>query len=181
MVLPLEGSTGNAKTDVFFTHFEKEKQHDIRSFFSPQAGKTKRKRTEDEESPSISSETAATPAGIRVYLENSEEGNEESCSQTSKTPDRDFSPQLKRLRTPQPNRSPTSRFGGKRRSSAGGISAGRPASAVSLTSQPSEPDPASVWNCGACTYSNSSLLPYCEMCECPRSTSAVSSDDKDTV
>uniref|UniRef100_A0A3Q2VYK0 Zinc finger, RAN-binding domain containing 3 n=1 Tax=Haplochromis burtoni TaxID=8153 RepID=A0A3Q2VYK0_HAPBU len=125
MVLPLEGSTGNAKTDVFFTHFEKEKQHDIRSFFSPQAGKTKRKRTEDEESPSISSETAATPAGIRVYLENSEEGNEES--------------------------------------SAGGISAGRP------------PDPASVWNCGACTYSNSSLLPYCEMCECPRSTSAVSS------
>uniref|UniRef100_A0AAX7VX99 Zinc finger, RAN-binding domain containing 3 n=1 Tax=Astatotilapia calliptera TaxID=8154 RepID=A0AAX7VX99_ASTCA len=159
MALPLEGSTGNAKTDVFFTHFEKEKQHDIRSFFSPQAGKTKRKRTEDEESPSISSETAATP----------------SCSQTSKTPDRDFSPQLKRLRTPQPNRSPTSRFGGKRRSSAGGISAGRPANAVSLMSQPSEPDPASVWNCGACTYSNSSLLPYCEMCECPRSTSAVSS------
>ncbi|XP_076736472.1 DNA annealing helicase and endonuclease ZRANB3 isoform X2 [Maylandia zebra] len=176
MALPLEGSTGNAKTDVFFTHFEKEKQHDIRSFFSPQAGKTKRKRTEDEESPSISSETAATPAGIRVYLENSEEGNEESCSQTSKTPDRDFSPQLKRLRTPQPNRSPTSRFGGKRRSSAGGISAGRPANAVSLMSQPSEPDPASVWNCGACTYSNSSLLPYCEMCECPRSTSAVSSE-----
>uniref|UniRef100_A0AAX7VA61 Zinc finger, RAN-binding domain containing 3 n=1 Tax=Astatotilapia calliptera TaxID=8154 RepID=A0AAX7VA61_ASTCA len=128
MALPLEGSTGN---------FEKEKQHDIRSFFSPQAGKTKRKRTEDEESPSISSETAATPAG--------------------------------------PNRSPTSRFGGKRRSSAGGISAGRPANAVSLMSQPSEPDPASVWNCGACTYSNSSLLPYCEMCECPRSTSAVSS------
>uniref|UniRef100_A0A3P8REU9 Zinc finger, RAN-binding domain containing 3 n=1 Tax=Astatotilapia calliptera TaxID=8154 RepID=A0A3P8REU9_ASTCA len=163
MALPLEGSTGNAKTDVFFTHFEKEKQHDIRSFFSPQAGKTKRKRTEDEESPSISSETAATPAGVRVYLENSEEGNEESCSQTSKTPDRDFSPQLKRLRTPQPNRSPTSRFGGK------------PANAVSLMSQPSEPDPASVWNCGACTYSNSSLLPYCEMCECPRSTSAVSS------
>ncbi|XP_039462841.1 DNA annealing helicase and endonuclease ZRANB3 isoform X5 [Oreochromis aureus] len=170
MLLPLEGSAGNAKTDVFFTHFEKEKQHDIRSFFSPQAGKTKRKRTEDEESPSVSSETAAMPAGIRVYLENSEEGNEESCSQTAKTPDRDFSPQLKRLRTPQPNRSSTSRLGGKRRSSAGGISA------VSLMSQPSESDPASVWNCGACTYSNSSLLPYCEMCECPRSTSAVSSE-----
>uniref|UniRef100_I3K1Z2 Zinc finger, RAN-binding domain containing 3 n=1 Tax=Oreochromis niloticus TaxID=8128 RepID=I3K1Z2_ORENI len=170
MLLPLEGSAGNAKTDVFFTHFEKEKQHDIRSFFSPQAGKTKRKRTEDEESPSVSSETAAMPAGIRVYLENSEEGNEESCSQTAKTPDRDFSPQLKRLRTPQPNRSSTSRLGGKRRSSAGGISA------VSLMSQPSESDPASVWDCGACTYSNSSLLPYCEMCECPRSTSAVSSD-----
>uniref|UniRef100_A0A669DRW7 Zinc finger, RAN-binding domain containing 3 n=1 Tax=Oreochromis niloticus TaxID=8128 RepID=A0A669DRW7_ORENI len=170
MLLPLEGSAGNAKTDVFFTHFEKEKQHDIRSFFSPQAGKTKRKRTEDEESPSVSSETAAMPAGIRVYLENSEEGNEESCSQTAKTPDRDFSPQLKRLRTPQPNRSSTSRLGGKRRSSAGGISA------VSLMSQPSESDPASVWDCGACTYSNSSLLPYCEMCECPRSTSAVSSE-----
>ncbi|XP_015807934.3 DNA annealing helicase and endonuclease ZRANB3 [Nothobranchius furzeri] len=36
MVLPLEG---NSKEDVFFTHFEREKQHDIRSFFSPSASK----------------------------------------------------------------------------------------------------------------------------------------------
>ncbi|XP_061861162.1 DNA annealing helicase and endonuclease ZRANB3 isoform X2 [Colius striatus] len=27
-----------------------------------------------------------------------------------------------------------------------------------------------VWHCGICTYSNSELLPYCEMCNCPRST-----------
>ncbi|XP_030602785.1 DNA annealing helicase and endonuclease ZRANB3 isoform X2 [Archocentrus centrarchus] len=176
MVLPLEGSAENAQNDVFFTYFEKEKQHDIRSFFSPHAGKTKRKRTEDEESPSISSETAAMPAGSGAYLENSEERKEKSCSQTSSSPDQDFSPQLKRLRTPQPSPSPRSRFGGKRRSTAGGISSSSSGSMISLAAQLSEPDAASMWSCGACTYSNSSLLPYCEMCEFPRSSSAVSSD-----
>lgn len=25
-----------------------------------------------------------------------------------------------------------------------------------------------AWHCNLCTYSNSSLLPYCEMCESPR-------------
>uniref|UniRef100_A0A3Q0SW81 Zinc finger RANBP2-type containing 3 n=1 Tax=Amphilophus citrinellus TaxID=61819 RepID=A0A3Q0SW81_AMPCI len=175
MVLPLEGSVENAQNDVFFTYFEKEKQHDIRSFFSPHAGKMKRKRTEDEESPSISSETAAMPAGSGAYLENSEERKEKSCSQTSSSPDQDFSPQLKRLRTPQPSPSPRSRFGGKRRSTAGGISSSSSGSMISLAAQLSEPDAASMWSCGACTYSNSSLLPYCEMCEFPRSSSAVSS------
>lgn len=27
-----------------------------------------------------------------------------------------------------------------------------------------------VWHCGACTYKNNELLPYCEMCNCPRSS-----------
>uniref|UniRef100_A0A3B4ZJ10 Zinc finger RANBP2-type containing 3 n=1 Tax=Stegastes partitus TaxID=144197 RepID=A0A3B4ZJ10_9TELE len=162
MVLPLEGSSD--KDDVFFTHFEKDKQHDIRSFFSPSASqeekKKKRRRTEDEgTSPSMSSETPATPAGSGA-------DSERSCSRASVSPDQDFSPQLKRLRVPQTSPSPGSQFGGRRRSSLASLMAPR---------KLSEPDPGPVWSCGACTYSNSGLLPYCEMCEFPRSSSASAS------
>ncbi|XP_022062127.2 DNA annealing helicase and endonuclease ZRANB3 [Acanthochromis polyacanthus] len=178
MVLPLEGNSRDAKDDVFFTHFEKDRQHDIRSFFSPSASKEKkRKRTEDEEtSPSVSSETSATPAGSRANSE--QEKNEQSYSQTSATPDQDFSPQLKRLRTPLSSPSPRSRFRGKRRSTAGSVSSSSPGALASLMAprKLSEPDPGLTWSCGACTYSNSSLLPYCEMCEFPRSSSAARSE-----
>uniref|UniRef100_A0A671YZ75 Zinc finger RANBP2-type containing 3 n=1 Tax=Sparus aurata TaxID=8175 RepID=A0A671YZ75_SPAAU len=163
MVLPLEGNEGSVKDDVFFSHFEKEKQHDIRSFFSPGASKEKkRRRIEDEEtSPSVSSEAIATPSGSV----NSEKREEKP------SPDLDFSPQLKRLRTPQPSPSPRSRFGGKRRSTAGGVGSGSPGALVSFMAprKLSEPNPSTeTWSCGACTYSNSGLLPYCEMCEFPR-------------
>ncbi|XP_039997891.1 DNA annealing helicase and endonuclease ZRANB3 isoform X2 [Xiphias gladius] len=181
MVLPLEGNTGNEKDGVFFTHFEKEKQHDIRSFFSPSASsEKKRKRTKDEEtSPSISSETAAVLAGNGTNSEKREENKEKSSSQTSATPDQDFSPQLKRLRTQQPSPSPRSRFRGKRRSMTGGIGPGSPDTVISFMAprKLSELDHSiETWNCGACTYSNSSLLPYCEMCEFPHSSSADMSE-----
>ncbi|KAM6958317.1 DNA annealing helicase and endonuclease ZRANB3 isoform 1-T1 [Tautogolabrus adspersus] len=173
-VLPLEGNSGNVKEDLFFTHFEKEKQHDIRVFFSPSASKEKkRKRTEEEEeetSPSVPSETSFTGSNP----ERGQEKKEKLCSQTQETADVDFSPQVKRLRTPQPSPSPRSRFAGKRRS----IGSSSP-SAVSLMAprKLSKPDrPTEPWSCGACTYSNSSLLPYCEMCEFPRSPSAVMSE-----
>uniref|UniRef100_A0A4W6FEL0 Zinc finger RANBP2-type containing 3 n=1 Tax=Lates calcarifer TaxID=8187 RepID=A0A4W6FEL0_LATCA len=179
MVLPLEGNMGS-ENDVFFTHFEKEKQHDIRSFFSPSASKEKkRKRTEDEEtSPSISSETTTVAAGSGANSEKSEEKEIKSFLQTPATHDQDFSPQLKRLRTPQPSPSPRSRFGGKRRSATGAVSSGSPGALMSFMAprKLSEPEPSmQTWNCGACTYSNSSLLPYCEMCEFPRSSSAAMS------
>ncbi|XP_033471700.1 DNA annealing helicase and endonuclease ZRANB3 isoform X2 [Epinephelus lanceolatus] len=183
MVLPLEGNAENVKDDMFFSHFEKDKQHDIRSFFSPSASKDKkRKRTEDEEtSPSMSSETAAAPSGSGASSEKGEEKKEKCRSQTAVAHDQDFSPQLKRLRTPQPSPSPRSRHDGKRRSMAGGMGSGSPGALVSFMAprKLSEPDPPNEkWSCGACTYSNSSLLPYCEMCEFPRSSSSVQSDQR---
>ncbi|XP_029307154.1 LOW QUALITY PROTEIN: DNA annealing helicase and endonuclease ZRANB3 [Cottoperca gobio] len=155
----LQGNTGDAKDDVFFTHFEKDKQHDIRSFFSPGGSKEKkRKRTGDEDtSQSISSETDSTP----TILEEKEE-----TSQTAATPDHDFSPQLKRLRTPQPGS-----CGGKRRSTAGGNVSLMAPRRLSAPNPPTE-----KWSCGACTYSNSSLMPYCEMCEVPHSSLDVRSE-----
>uniref|UniRef100_A0A1A7WV27 Zinc finger, RAN-binding domain containing 3 n=1 Tax=Iconisemion striatum TaxID=60296 RepID=A0A1A7WV27_9TELE len=143
-VLPLEG---NSKEDVFFTHFEKEKQHDIRSFFSPGASKEKkRKRAEGEEtSPFICLETSVQQAGEKYQ------------DQSPTTPDRDFSPQLKKLRTPK------SRSAGNQSS---------PRSLFSLSAPRTSSKPGGPWSCEACTYSNSSLLPYCEMCEGPRSSSS---------
>ncbi|XP_028286198.1 DNA annealing helicase and endonuclease ZRANB3 [Parambassis ranga] len=158
MPSPLERSAG--KDDLFFTHFQKDKQHDIRSFFSPPASKEKkRKRTEVVETPpSISLETT----------ENKEERREPSPD----TPDLDFSPQLKRLRTPQPGPSPVSSLGKARRSTTGRLSSSFP---LMTPRKLSEPDPGLMWSCGSCTYSNSGLLPYCEMCEFPRSSSSSSS------
>ncbi|XP_037552641.1 DNA annealing helicase and endonuclease ZRANB3 [Nematolebias whitei] len=174
MVLPLEANPGTVgDDDMFFTHFEKEKQHDIRSFFSPSASKekTKRRRTDDEEtSPSICSEMAAEQAGSGEKSEVKD--RETSCSQEPVTPEQDFSPQLKRLRTPKSSQSCRSRLGGMHRSTKTGIG-----SASIVTSQKfPEPDPEVMWNCEACTYTNSDLLPFCEMCECPRSSSLVRSE-----
>ncbi|KAK9524045.1 hypothetical protein VZT92_017912 [Zoarces viviparus] len=158
MVLPVEGNTADAKDDLFFTHFEKEKQHDIRSFFSPGGSKErKRKRREDEvTSPSVSSESGTNS-------EKREDKGEESWSQTSLSPDQDFSSQGKRLCTPRPGQGPASRRGGP-----------VPSMAPRRLSEPRPP--AEKWSCGACTYSNSSLLPYCEMCEFPLSPSGVRSE-----
>ncbi|XP_062270412.1 DNA annealing helicase and endonuclease ZRANB3 isoform X2 [Scomber scombrus] len=178
MVLPLEGNSGSAKDDLFFTHFEKEKQHDIRSFFSPGASqeeKKKRKRMEDEEtSPSFSLETSAASVGSGADSEKREENKEKSS-----TPDQDFSPLMKKLRTPQaglsPSPSPRSRIGGKRKSTAGKSSL-LSSMAPRKLSEPNNPPPAEMWSCGACTYSNSSLLPYCEVCDFPRSSSGITSE-----
>uniref|UniRef100_A0A667X7Q3 Zinc finger, RAN-binding domain containing 3 n=1 Tax=Myripristis murdjan TaxID=586833 RepID=A0A667X7Q3_9TELE len=139
MHLPLEGNI--LEFASVFLQFERDKQHDIRSFFSPSGSKEKkRKRSEDEEiSPSVLPEDEKA----------------KSCSQTSTTLDEDFSPQAKRLRTPPVRPSPKSRLLGKRRSAA--LSEDVP--------------PKATWSCGACTYSNNGLLPYCEMCESPRPSS----------
>ncbi|XP_059183821.1 DNA annealing helicase and endonuclease ZRANB3 [Centropristis striata] len=164
-LLPPDGKTGNVREDVFFTHFEQDKQHDIRSFFSPGSSKEKkRKRAGDgETSPSVSSEMFAAPTGRGVNFEEPEEEKEK---------DTDFSPQLKRLRTPQPSPSPRSRLVRSQRRSVGS-----PAVSLMAPRKLTEPEPPSeAWSCGACTYSNSSLLPYCEMCEFPRSSPAVQSE-----
>uniref|UniRef100_A0A8C2WPJ1 Zinc finger, RAN-binding domain containing 3 n=1 Tax=Cyclopterus lumpus TaxID=8103 RepID=A0A8C2WPJ1_CYCLU len=119
------------------SQFEKEKQHDIRSFFSPGGSakekEKKRKRREDgESSPSISLESGSgTNAELR------EEKGE--------------------------------------RSAAAAVGSGAPGPSMAPRRLSDSRPPAEKWGCGSCTYSNSSLLPYCEMCEFPRSPSAVHS------
>ncbi|KAM9836018.1 DNA annealing helicase and endonuclease ZRANB3 [Aulostomus maculatus] len=153
MVLPLEGNTADQEDQVFFSHFEKEKQHDIRNFLSPRVNKDKKRRWTEDEDPSTSSEMSTAPDCIT--------GKEDE----KKSSDMDFSPPLKRLRTPQASLSRRSGSRGKRRSGA-----------LVMTQRTLSTPPMDTWTCGACTYANSSLLPYCEMCESPRSASCATSE-----
>lgn len=144
------------------SQFEKEKQHDIRSFFSPGGKEKKRKRREDEESsPFISSGSGSGTTA---------ESGERPGAQTPLSPDHDFSPQLKRLRTPQLGRGVR-----RRRSAAAAAGSASPVPSMAPRRLTEPRPPAEKWGCGSCTYSNSSLLPYCEMCEFPRSPAAVHS------
>ncbi|XP_071002551.1 DNA annealing helicase and endonuclease ZRANB3-like, partial [Oncorhynchus clarkii lewisi] len=183
--------------------FEKDKQHDIRSFFSPDAGKEKkRKRTEGE--VCLSPVTPSEKEGS-IDVENSESDKKKNYN--SQDPpdlqDLDFSPLVKRLRlptstlTPSATHSPRSRLGGKRRSLHGGRdTSSSPLSSLftprrlsekgtpkpRLRPRPGPPDQGKgdQWSCGACTYSNNILLLYCEVCESPLHRPSTAPDIQST-
>ncbi|XP_055771259.1 DNA annealing helicase and endonuclease ZRANB3-like isoform X2 [Salvelinus fontinalis] len=189
----------NDKDPVFFNHFEKDKQHDIRSFFSPDAGKEKkRKRTEGE--VCLSPVTPSEKEGS-IDVENPENDKEKifNSQDPPDLQDLDFSPQVKRLRLPTPSatHSPRSRLGGKRRSLHGGRdTSSRPLASLftprrlsdkgtpkpRLSPRPGPPDQGKgdEWSCGACTYSNSILLLYCELCESPLHRPSTAPDTQST-
>lgn len=133
-----------------------------------------------DEKTSLSTSTEGSSVPLDYGENSKDEGlkDEQSHSQTSTPPDQDFSPQVKRLRTPQPSLSRSPRLGGKQRSLSQGVGSSSSSTPESLMAprklSRSDPSP-EAWSCGACTYSNSSLLPYCEMCEYPRSSSALKS------
>ncbi|KAM5153305.1 DNA annealing helicase and endonuclease ZRANB3 isoform 1-T2 [Mantella aurantiaca] len=167
------------KDQILFTHFEKEKQHDIRNFFSPKsASEKKRKRTEED------------PETTELHEEHEEESTmQETSNVSAEIPassnevidvdalfiDEDFEQQTKRLRptgAQTPKSTPKTSRDRKRKSWSGnpstlfslpkarGLSEG-----IILTPPLSEKH----WNCQSCTYTNNALLPYCEICESPRS------------
>lgn len=129
-----------------------------------------------DEKASLSTSTESSSVSLD-YSENSKDQrpkDEQSYSQTSTPPDQDFSPQVKRLRTPQPSLSGSPRLGGKRRGVGSSTSSTPESWMAPRKLSRSDPSP-ETWSCGACTYSNSSLLPYCEMCEHPPSSSPLKS------
>ncbi|MCJ8747519.1 hypothetical protein PDJAM_G00154380 [Pangasius djambal] len=151
---PSDSITGDAE-DLFFSHFERDKQHDIRNFFSPVSDK-KRKRTDDSSitsSPHTPSQdqqgTSQSPCSHSPDLANQEE---------------DFCPQVKRLK----QATPLSRRGGKR-SPVMPLGAPRRLSTGLQTPRHSQ-----KWSCPLCTFSNSGLLLRCEICETQRAQRARS-------
>ncbi|XP_043360972.1 DNA annealing helicase and endonuclease ZRANB3 isoform X1 [Dermochelys coriacea] len=166
------------KNEVLFTHFEKEKQQDIRAFFSPKPSEKKRKIDSWDKSLNFTlGDSKVTPGKDR------EEGSRhldarEIIDVDAICYENGCEPEAKRPRAiSTPTQSSSSEK--KRKILAGktntlftketdhGLSGG------ALSNSRKKSPLAKVWCCSLCTYTNNSLLPYCEICECPRG-----SDDK---
>ncbi|KAM9305114.1 DNA annealing helicase and endonuclease ZRANB3 [Gastrophryne carolinensis] len=173
----------DTKDQLFFTHFEKEKQHDIRSFFSPKSAADK-KRKRPEEGPDFKEPQGEQANNDHAVVEVFEVGSEATADSSevidvdTLIPDFDFEQQAKRFRptgTQTPKSTPTNTRAGKRKSWSGKASAlfsSPKTRAISEGDNHTPPRPhlsEKHWNCAACTYTNNSLLPYCEICESPRS------------
>ncbi|XP_063068572.1 DNA annealing helicase and endonuclease ZRANB3 [Engraulis encrasicolus] len=174
------------KDEVFFSHFEKDKQHDIRAFFSPSSNKEKKRKRpgEDEETERKEEKDiktgddndciCTTPLRPPPPSQDALHSNPPTTTTTTiitptpsppPTTDQDFAPQAKRLR----QATPVSARGRGKRVSVGGKSS--PLAALMMPPRRLSEGQVGVkqkWSCGACTYNNSGLLPYCEMCESPR-------------
>ncbi|XP_075386185.1 DNA annealing helicase and endonuclease ZRANB3 isoform X1 [Tenrec ecaudatus] len=148
-------SSEELRDEVLLTHFEKEKQHDIRSFFLPKLKKRQSVTSCDDS---------------RLFPErNAEEGPapKRTAAQATSEYGSDREPALKRLKSVVVQDS----CGGQGAKSfqPGQITASLMQGAPKANSQPATPAlPGEGWQCGFCTYINNSVLPYCEMCENPQ-------------
>ncbi|XP_036926132.1 DNA annealing helicase and endonuclease ZRANB3 isoform X1 [Sturnira hondurensis] len=127
------------RKDILFTHFEKEKQHDIRSFFLPKP-KNSLSVTSCDESRIFHEKSIVVPtAPEKIFARDiiDDENN--------------FEPEAKRLKSV---------------STGDHCSASQEKSRGPRQTTP--PLPGEDWQCGFCTYSNNSLLPCCEMCGHPQ-------------
>ncbi|XP_066431242.1 DNA annealing helicase and endonuclease ZRANB3 isoform X2 [Eleutherodactylus coqui] len=150
-----------------FTHFEKDKQHDIRSFFSADP-ENKRKKIAGEEG-----ETSDNAAEANVLAD-----RRDIVDVDALYPDEDSEQQPKRFRpsgSQTPKSIPKSASSAKRKSwgvkpsSLFSSSTTRVLSESALLTPPRPVLTEKQWSCAACTYTNSPLLPYCEICDSPRS------------
>ncbi|XP_035301299.1 DNA annealing helicase and endonuclease ZRANB3 isoform X3 [Cricetulus griseus] len=137
--------------DAVFTHFEKERQHDIRSFFLPKPKKRQLEASCDE--PETFKEKTVVASDPRK-LDASDDKN-------------GFEPETKRLKS----------LSTLDHSSALEERLSLPAKSMEdvheVESRLASPAlPKKVWQCGFCTFINDSALPYCEMCENPQGRAA---------
>ncbi|POI34850.1 hypothetical protein CIB84_001396 [Bambusicola thoracicus] len=167
-------SVEDLHNEFLFTHFEKERQHDIRSFFSPKssAGK-KRKMLSDSESLKVDAES---------FEATKEENSEKSSESLDSTGISDVDTVC--------HENTCEREAKRARSISGSIPVSSSKKALTgkkstlFTEKNNEVLPCSSqtsskgtalnedWQCSVCTYSNNKWLPYCEMCNCPQSNNA---------
>lgn len=174
--------------EVVFTHFEKEKQHDIRSFFSSKPGSAeKRKRTSQDGHPCQLPdviEPGEFPNSPELFQqpqreldkinarEAGENVNEKKCKTSSSELflTADMGPQTKRFKS-LCKESQICASTNKRQPKVGSLPG---TLSVQRTQQLSDGTPVTArklhqikktWNCTTCTYANSAFLSYCEICE----------------
>uniref|UniRef100_A0A7M4FTH9 Zinc finger RANBP2-type containing 3 n=1 Tax=Crocodylus porosus TaxID=8502 RepID=A0A7M4FTH9_CROPO len=127
------------KNEVLFSHFEKEKQRDIRSFFSPKSSTEKKRK--------ISSYAICHENGCEREAKRPRSLGVATQSSSSKKMSKSLTEKTNSLFTEEINQGPSG-------------------SSLCKSSKSSALD--NVWCCTVCTYTNNELLPYCEMCDCPR-------------
>ncbi|NWQ98802.1 ZRAB3 endonuclease, partial [Burhinus bistriatus] len=168
-------SLEDPKNELLFTHFEKERQHDIRSFFSPKSS-TEKKRKMFSGNESLHNDSESSEA---TKEEDSEKSNENPNS--TRISDLDTichesscEREAKRARSISGS-TPVSSSKKKKKSWTGKKSS-------LFSEKTNEVLPCGLntsskstalnkgWHCSVCTYSNNELLPYCEMCNCPQSS-----------
>uniref|UniRef100_A0A8B9QQP8 Zinc finger RANBP2-type containing 3 n=1 Tax=Apteryx owenii TaxID=8824 RepID=A0A8B9QQP8_APTOW len=171
-------SLEDCRNELLFTHFEKERQHDIRSFFSPKSSTEKKRKIFSCNEPlNLASDS------LEVTKEEDAEKSHANLDSTgisdvdSICHKNTYEPEAKRSRSISGS-TPVS-FSKKKKNSLAGkkpalfteennqvLSSGLNTSSKSMALD-------KVWHCGVCSYSNNELLPYCEMCNCPQSSNAV--------
>ncbi|NXQ63901.1 ZRAB3 endonuclease, partial [Anthoscopus minutus] len=170
-------SLDDPQNGLLFTHFEKDRQHDIRSFFSPKSStEKKRKRSsgdellhKDSESSAVTKEEDAEKSDENLDSTRISEvetiSDEDTCEHEAK--------RAKSLSGSTPvsssNKKKTS-WTGKKPSLFSEKSSELRTCGLNISNESTTLN--EVWHCSACTYTNNALLPYCEMCHCPQSRAA---------
>ncbi|NXG07727.1 ZRAB3 endonuclease, partial [Sakesphorus luctuosus] len=162
------------QNELLFTHFEKEKQHDIRSFFSPKSSTEKKRKRFSGSELFHSSESSE---GTKGEDADERDGNLDSTpvkAVGTVCPGSTCEHEAKRVRSTSGS-TPGSSSNPNKTSLAGEKPCLSPEENTELPPGGLDPSGKSaavheVWHCSACTYSNSHLLPYCEMCSCPRAS-----------
>uniref|UniRef100_A0A8C4VBD2 Zinc finger RANBP2-type containing 3 n=1 Tax=Falco tinnunculus TaxID=100819 RepID=A0A8C4VBD2_FALTI len=153
-------SLEDPKNELLFTHFEKERQHDIRSFFSPKSS-TEKKRKVFSGNESLHNDSEFSEVTKEEGAEKSNENLDSSrisdvdtvCHEST------YEPEAKRARS---------------RSGSTPVNSSKKKTESLTGKRPSFKSLLEVWHCSVCTYSNNELVPYCEMCNCPQSSSDMS-------
>ncbi|KAM6131575.1 DNA annealing helicase and endonuclease ZRANB3 [Phoenicopterus ruber ruber] len=169
-------SLEDPKNELLFTHFEKERQHDIRSFFSPKSS-TEKKRKIFSGNESLHNDSESS----KVTKEEDAEKSNENLDSTRMS-DMDTichestcEPEAKRARSISGS-TPVSSSKKKKKSLTGkkpSLFSEKNNDVLPCDLNTSSKSTAlnKVWHCSVCTYNNNELLPYCEMCNCPQSSS----------
>ncbi|XP_053452761.1 DNA annealing helicase and endonuclease ZRANB3 isoform X1 [Nycticebus coucang] len=153
------------RREALFTHFEKEKQHDIRSFFLPKPKKGQL-ITCDESRILQGKNTAVASDPRKIAARNITDYES------------DFEPEAKRLKLIATNDhcSPHEEKPSWPRQTKTPLMEGvHEAKSQSATLTV----PGEGWQCRFCTYINNSMLPYCEMCENPQGSAGSLSHIQD--
>ncbi|NXN26741.1 ZRAB3 endonuclease, partial [Nycticryphes semicollaris] len=168
-------SLDDSKNELLFTHFEKERQHDIRSFFSPKSSTEKKRKIF---SGNESSQNDSESSGF-TKEEDAEKSNENLDATRTSDVDticHESSCEREAKRARSMNGSTPVRSSKKKSNSLTGkkppLFSEKSNEVLPRGFNTSSDSTAlnKVWNCSVCTYSNNELLPYCEMCNCPQSS-----------